>query len=105
MPELHSNIRLVRALVLREPNITVDPEQGTTEGLRISDKVGANRSEPRSDILDEPEARLEQLLFVPGFVPSEPLPIIVLLEVLEKREELRREVRCRSPLSQTSFQL
>ncbi len=82
VPELHGNIRLVRALVLREPNITVDSEQGTAEGLRISDKVGANRSEPGSDILDEPEARLKQLTLIPGLIPSEPLPIIVLLEVL-----------------------
>ena len=105
VPELHGNIRLVRGLVLREPNVTIDSEQGPAEGLRISYKVGANRSEPWGDILDEPEAWLEQLLLIPGFVPGEPVPIIVLLEVPEKREELRREVRSRSPLSQTSFHL
>src|SRR5437867_1149163 len=103
VPELHRDIGLVRTLVLREPNIPVDPEEGTMEGLRVSDKVGANRSEPGGDILDEPEARLKQLFLVLYFVSSKPCPIVVFLKVFEELEELWREVRCHFLLAQLGF--
>jgi len=42
VPEVGPGVCLVRALVLREPRVPIDPEQGTARGTWIGDEMAAD---------------------------------------------------------------
>src|SRR5215204_5300735 len=70
--EVRAPMRLVRALVPGEADVTVDPEQRTTRRSRIGDEVGADRAQLGTDVRDEIEERLPERPLVPILVLVEP---------------------------------
>ena len=64
VPEVDSDVRLLRRFVLREASVAVDAEQRASARARIGAEVGADLLEPRREGVDERERWLEQLLLV-----------------------------------------
>jgi hypothetical protein len=51
--ELGADVGLVRALILREPNVSVDAEHRATDRTRVGAEVGTDSLESRSQVGDE----------------------------------------------------
>src|SRR5438128_282337 len=92
VPEVDSDLRLVRALVRRESDVAVDARQGSAERLGFRDDVGADLLQSLAGVADELQARLLHGLLVPFLVLGEPLFVVILRQIAEEREELRGEV-------------
>jgi hypothetical protein len=86
MRQPHARVGLVRRLVLRKPDVAVDPEHRTP---RVADDLRRHPCEPDVELIDERLERLAHLALVLGAVRLEPLPPVVLLEAAEKRERSR----------------
>src|SRR3989475_5374166 len=92
MPEMDSDLGLVRALVRRESDVPVDARQRSAERLGLRDDVGADLLQPRSGVTDEPQARFLHGVLVTLLVLREPFFVVVLHQVIEEPEEVRGEV-------------
>src|SRR5215207_5006690 len=90
--EVRAGMRLVRALVLGEADVTVDPEQRTTRRSRIGDEVGADRAQLGADVRDEIEERLPERPLVPLLVLGEPGPVVVTFQIAQEPERVVVEV-------------
>ena len=85
-------LRLVRALVRREPDVPVDPGEGADERAGVRDEVRAEGLELQARVMDEPEGGLLDGRLVAGLVLREPIAVVVLREILQEPEEVRGEV-------------
>jgi hypothetical protein len=77
VPEVDSDIGLVRRLVLREASVPVNAEERPAARSRIGAEMGADLLETRGEGIDEVERRIEQLFLVPVLVGSEPLRLLL----------------------------
>ncbi len=80
------NVRLVRALVFRKPDVAVDPEQRPADRSRVSLEVRADLLQMRRDVGDELERGGLYVLFVAVLVGFEPFTPVVEVELPEKVE-------------------
>src|SRR5215208_2655579 len=85
-------MRLVRALVPGEADVTLDPEQRTTRWARIGDEIGADRAQLGTDVRDEIEERLPERPLVPILVLVEPRPVVVTFQIAQERKRVVVEV-------------
>src|SRR5438128_380411 len=92
VPEMDSDLRLVRALVRREPDVPIDAGERPAEGFGFRDEIRANLLQPRSGVTNESQARFLYGVLVTFLVLRKPLFVVVLREVTEEPEELRGEV-------------
>src|SRR3989475_7833903 len=92
VPEMDSDLRLVRALVRREPDVPIDAREGPAERLGIGDEIRADLLEPRPGVANEPQARFLHGVLVTFLVLREPFFAVVLRQVTEEPEEVRGEV-------------
>src|SRR2546427_6625938 len=92
VPEMDSDLRLVRALVRREPDVPIDAREGPAERLGIGDEIRADLLEPRPGVANEPQARFLHRVLVTFLVLREPFFAVVLRQVTEEPEEVRGEV-------------
>src|SRR2546426_1109320 len=97
VPEMDPDVGLVRALVRREPNISINPGDRSAEGLRLADEMWTHRLQSRSCVANEADCRPQHDRFEPSFVRLEPVLSVVLPESSEEIEELRREVLAALP--------
>src|SRR5881296_987508 len=92
VPEMDSDLRLVRALVRREPDVPIDAGERPAEGFGFRDEIRANLLQPRSGVTNESQARFLYGVLVTFLVLRKPLFVVVLREVTEEPEKLRGEV-------------
>src|SRR2546426_5541868 len=92
VPEMDSDLRLVRALVRREPDVPIDAGERPAERLGIGDEIRADLLEPRPGVANEPQARFLHRVLVTFLVLREPFFAVVLRQVTEEPEEVRGEV-------------
>src|SRR5438309_3985183 len=92
VPEVDPDMGLVRALVRREPNIPVNPGDGSAERPGVPDDVGTDFFQPGPRVADETHGRLEHDRLKLSLVRIEPFLAVVLRQTSEEIEELRREV-------------
>src|SRR3954463_1037560 len=84
-------VRLVRALVLREPGVAVDAEERAAARPRIGHQVRTDLDQPGREGLDEVERRLPDVGLVARPVGLEPVAVVVLAQLGEEREQRWRE--------------
>src|SRR5579864_599592 len=84
--------RRVSKIVLREPDVAVDPKQRAADGPRIGNDRFADLAELRPSVGDEVEERLFDLLLEPRFVLREPCSIVVRFELGQEIEQAPVEV-------------
>src|SRR5437879_13207665 len=89
---MDSDLRLVRALVRREPDVPVDAGERPAERPGVRDEVRADLLQQRPGVANEPQARFLNGRLVSFVVLREPLFVVVLRQVTEEREELGGEV-------------
>src|SRR6059036_339114 len=92
VPEVDPDLRLVRTLVRREPDIAVDAGQRSAKRLRVRDDIGTDLLQAWSGVPNESQARLLHGLLVAFLVLREPLFVVVFRQLAEEREELGGEV-------------
>src|SRR6266566_1037337 len=92
VPEVDSDLHLVRTLVRREPDVAVDAGQRSAERLGVRNDVGADLLQPLAGVANEPQARFLDGLLVAFLVLREPFLVVVLRQLAEERKEFRREV-------------
>src|SRR5262249_13192371 len=78
-----AGVGLVRRLVLREPNVAMDPAH---RAVRMAEDLGRDRRELRVERLDEPAHRLPHLALVHVAIRLEPRLRVVALQVTQKLE-------------------
>jgi len=94
--ELDRRPGLVGALVLREPDVPVNAEQRASLLLRDRQDRRTDRGERLLKRGSERQERFPDVAFVAGPVALEPGPLVVLTQIVEETEQLRRD---RSPIS------
>src|SRR2546422_6780871 len=83
VPEMDSDLRLVRALVRREPDVPIDAGERPAERLGIGDEIRADLLEPRPGVANEPQARFLHRVLVTFLVLREPFFAVVLRQSLK----------------------
>src|SRR5574341_2502601 len=84
---------LVRALVPREPDVTVDPKHGSADRTGIRRDMRADPPKTRTEVRDEAQHRIARGALVAILVLAEPLTAIVTSKVGQEFEQGGREVR------------
>src|SRR5437588_10029391 len=92
VPEVDPEMGLVRALVRREPNVPVNPRDGSTERAGVPDDVRADLLQAVPGVADETHGRFEHDCLKLSLVRIEPFLAVVLRQTSEEIEELGREV-------------
>src|SRR5439155_17847946 len=92
VPEMNPHMGLVRALVRREADVSVDAGDGSSEGLRFPDEVRADLLQSCRCITDEADRRFLYDILVPGLVRLEPFLAVVLLDFPEELDVARRVI-------------
>src|SRR5213079_138252 len=92
---MRGGVGLVRALVPRESDVTVDAEH------RAALEVTADRAQPRPHLGDEAEKGLAHERLVASLMLPEPLTVVVLPELPQELEQLGGEPQLR-PLHRAS---
>src|SRR5207249_5992711 len=92
VPEMDSDVGLVRALVRREPNIPVDSRDRSAERPGVPDDVGTDLLQAVPGVADETHGRFEYDRLKLSLVRIKPFLAVVLRQTSEESEELRREV-------------
>src|SRR5215471_4335564 len=91
---------LIRRLVFAETHVAIDTQQRSAGWSGIRDEVRTDGVKPRVKILDETQERITHEFFVAPLVLLKPFAVVVLAEVAEKLEKIRREV---NPVFHGSF--
>src|SRR5579872_2500802 len=91
VPKVGGDRRLVRALVLREPDVPVDSRHRAAHGAGIDHEVGRYTAEPEPKIGDHAEKGIPDGGLVPCLVSGEPLAVVVRLDFPKEAEEVRRK--------------
>src|SRR3989440_4001224 len=92
VPEVDPDMGLVWALVRREPNIPVNPGDGSTERAGVPDDVGTDLLQAVPGVADETHGRFEYDRLKLSLVRIKPFLAVVLRQTSEESEELRREI-------------
>src|SRR5207244_9409368 len=74
-----------------EPDVAVDPEQRASHRAIVGHEVRADLAEVAGEPADELQGRLLHHVQIPLLVLGEPVPIVVLTQVLQEPEEIGRE--------------
>src|SRR5882762_5421081 len=92
MGEVHSQVSLVRTLVRRKPDVSIDAHQRTTVRLRVRDHPRAHLPQPEPKIRDEAQAGLPHGLLEAIAILQKPRTPIVSLDLFQELEQFGSEV-------------
>src|SRR2546421_8105244 len=92
VPEMDPDMGLVRTFVRREPNVPVNPRDGSTERARVSDDVRTDLLQAVPGVAVVTHGRFEHDRLKLSLVRIKPFFAVVLRQTSEESEELRREI-------------
>src|ERR1700730_14869037 len=97
------DMRFVRFLVRREAHVTVNAKHRTARRARVSNQLGADLPEPRSEVAYEREHRLTNFAFVARTIRLEPFAPVVGPQFLQEAEQVTAEMRFLHRRQSSSF--
>src|SRR5437764_14685010 len=83
--EVDADVDLVRRLVAGEARIAMDAEHRAAGRPRVGDETWRDPGQARREVADEAQRRVADVRFVALPVHGEPLPVVVLAELAQKR--------------------
>src|SRR5262249_25078979 len=92
MRESRRGHRLIRRLAFAKAHVAINAQQRSARRFRIGDKARTDRVQSRPKVLDEFQERIAHEFFVAPLVLLKPFAVVVLAELPEKLEQLKREI-------------
>ena len=92
MRESRRGHRLIRCLILSKAHVAIDSQKRSAGRLRIGNELLTDRTEPGTKVLDESQEGIAHESLIAPFVLLKPRAVVMLAELFEEYEQLRREV-------------
>src|SRR5262249_51794485 len=84
--------RLIGRLIFSETHIAIDPQQRSASWFGIGNQVWTDGVKPRLKVGNKAQGWVTHEFFVAPLVRLKPFAVVVLAEIAEKLEKLRREI-------------